>query len=323
MSLITRVSACLLVVSSANCAQARVLPANPTNLVLALTQAQPGDTIRLAPGNYEDVNLPARDNRTAVTIDATGATLRTLTIRNTAGWTWRGGVIKTPLPPTAWRNVMIDNARRIEIAAVKLTGGETGMLITRGSEDIVVRNNIATNLRSDGFNIATARRVTLSGNTCSDFHPTPPIYDAKGKLLKDGTHPDCIMMWSEPGKQPTSDITITNNRMTGTMQGISHFWHPKLGRDKVYRVVATGNIVNVTYWHGIMLDDTPGSIVQNNHVSSFPGSLMPNFPYAPIRTWLKASRGGTVACGNIVSDYPKGEGTERCASTSTLEREKP
>lgn len=316
MHIFARAMACGLAVACALPAQAATRYATPSNLAFTLSQSQPGDVVVLAAGTYGDVFLPARDNRSPITVDASQATVRTLTIRGTAGWIWKGGRIVTPLPPVAWRNVMIDNARRIEVSGVTLTGGHTGVLVTRGSSDILLRNNIATGLQSDGFNIATATRVTLSGNSCSNFVPIEPVYDASGKLLKDGTHPDCIMMWSEKDRPPTSDITIAYNRMSGKMQGITTFWHPTLGRDKVYRVKAIGNVVDVTYWHGIMLDSTPGSEVRGNRVSSAAGARMLNAPYAPIRTWLKANE--AIACGNTVEDYPAGEGTTPCPVSAPI-----
>lgn len=308
-----RALACGLAVVCAFPAQAANRYATPSNLAFTLAQAQPGDVVYLAAGSYGDVTLPVRNHSPSVTVVATPATLRTLTIRGTAGWNWRGGKIVTPLPPAAWRNVMIDNARRIEVSGTTLTGGHTGMLITRGSSDIVARGNIATGLQSDGFNIATANRVTLANNTCSNFYPIPPVFDASGKMLKDGTHPDCIMMWSEKDRPATSDITIVGNTMIGKMQGIAHFWHPTLGRDKVYRVKVLNNKVDVTYWHGIQLENTPGSEMRGNKVSSQLGARMLNYPYAPIRVWAKSDTLGSLACDNIVEDFPTSEPTKACA----------
>lgn len=207
---------------------------------------------------------------------------------------------------------MIDNARRIEITGTTLTGGHTGVLVTRGSEDVTLRNNIATGLQSDGFNIATAKRVSLIGNTCSSFRPIRPVYSASGTLLKDGTHPDCIMLWSEANRPPTSDIVITGNRMSGTMQGIAHFYHPQLGRPPVYNLTVNDNIIDVTYWHGITLQHTVGAQVKRNRVSSAAGARALGYPFGPVRTWLKAEGTGIAACGNYVEDYPGGTGTKPC-----------
>ena len=65
---------------------------------------------------------------------------------------------------------------------------------------VKARGNIATGLQSDGFNIATATKVSLIGNICRDFKPIASIYDAAGNNIKDGTHPDCIQLWSEAGQ---------------------------------------------------------------------------------------------------------------------------
>lgn len=285
---------------------AAVVRVGPAEVAGALKNARDGDRVVLAPGTYGDIVLPAADHAKPVVIDASAAKVRSLMIRGTAGWTWKGGVIDSPLPPTVqpaprdsvWRNVMIDNARRIELSGTTLTGGHTGVLVTRGSEDIMLRDNLATGLQSDGFNIATARRVSLVGNTCKDFSPIAPIYQ-NGRMVKDGTHPDCIMMWSEPGKPPTSDITITGNTMRGAMQGISHFWHPKLGRDKVYRVKVWDNVVDVSYFHGIFLEDTPGSDVRRNKVSTSRGATALGNPSMKVKAWLKPDK-GSPSCGNIV-----------------------
>lgn len=274
-----------------------ILTATCATLAAVLSSAQPGDTVRLS-GRCGDVTLPARNHATPVTVDASRAVIRSLMVRGTAGWTWKGGTIDSPLPPTVWRNVMIDNARRIEISGVTLTGGQTGVLVTRGSEDVMLRDNIATGLQSDGFNVATARRVSIIGNTCRDFRPIPPVY-ANGRMVKDGSHPDCIMLWSEAGKEPTSDITIVGNKMSGAMQGISHFWHPKLGRDKVYRVKVWDNDVEVSYFHGIYMENTPGADLRGNRVRTVSGATALGNPAMKVRAWLKADPAGS-SCGNYV-----------------------
>ena len=102
-------------------------------------------------------------------------------------------------------------------------GSKVGVTVTRGSEDIVLRDNIATGLLSDGFNVNWSKRVSLTGNTCHDFKPLLPVYDAAGKQLSAGTHNDCIQLWSVEGQEPTSDITITGNTARDYMQGIGQY----------------------------------------------------------------------------------------------------
>ena len=285
-------------------ASAEALRANPTTLSAVLKAAKPGDVITLDQNRlYGDVALPIADHDPPVTIEAWNTKLRSLAFRGTAGWKWLGGTVDSPPldPPydryTVWRNVIIQNAKRIELASTVLTGGETGVLVTGGSEDIMMRGNLATGLRSDGFNIATAKRVSLIGNVCRDFRPILAIYDAAGKQVKDGTHPDCIMLWSEAGKEPTSDILISGNVAKGAMQGISHFWHQALGRDKVYRVRAWDNDVEVSYFWGIALANTPGSDIRFNRVATIPGAVDLARPTLKITTYF-TSDPDAVRCGN-------------------------
>lgn len=304
-ALLTILSLCLVQCAPAT---ASSQPATPQTLAAALKAARPGDRIVLDPSHpYGDVTLPPADHANPVEIVATGATIRSLMIRNTAGWRWVGGTIDSPLPPTArpfprdavWRNVAIDNARRIELTGTTLTGGHTGVLVTRGSSDITLRENIADGLQSDGFNIATAKRVRLLGNTCRDFRPIPPVFQGT-QMVEDGTHPDCIMLWSEAGKEPTSDIDIIGNNANGIMQGIAHFYHPQQGRDKVYRVrVEDNDLLLAGNWHGITLEHTPGSTVRRNIVRTVLGSTALGRPDLKPKVWVKTDP-DAVRCGNVV-----------------------
>ena len=295
-----------LVACSPGPASAGTLQATPETLSAQLAAAKPGDTIVLAKNRqYGDVVLPARNNAAPIEIVAKDATLRSLTIQGTSGWRWTGGVIDSPMPPAVWRNVTILDAHRIEVADVTLTGGDTGAVISGGSSDIVMRGNTATGLRNQGFNIATAKRISLVGNTCTDFKPIPAEYDASGKMVKDGTHPDCIHMWSEAGQEPTSDIEIIGNKMRGAMQGIAHYWHPQLGRDKVYRVKAWNNDIEVGYWWGLALENTPGSDIRNNRVATTPGAVDIARPDQKITARMVIDEDARQ-CGNTVNGAMRG-----------------
>ena len=122
-------------------AAAETLRATPETFAAVAKAAKGGDAIVLARGYYGDVVLPVADHADAVEVDASQTRARSLMIRGTAGWTWMGGTIDSPLPPAVWRNVMIDGSRRIEVTGVTITGGQTGILVTRGSSDITLRGN--------------------------------------------------------------------------------------------------------------------------------------------------------------------------------------
>ncbi|WP_375290995.1 hypothetical protein [Qipengyuania sp.] len=274
--------------------QAKTLRATPESFPAVAKAAKGGDTIILDRSRqFGDVRLPPANHAVPVTIDATGTKLTSLTIRGTSGWKWVGGTIDAPLPPKAWVTVMIDGAKRIEVAGATLTGGQTGVLVTRGSEDIVLRENIATGLRSDGFNIATATRVSLIGNTCKDFKPIPPVFQGK-KMIKDGTHPDCIQIWSEKGKPPTSDIAIIGNRIGGGMQGITNF-----GALPPERVRIWDNDIEMSgFWWAIAMKGTKEADIRNNTVRTLPGSTAFGRPDVPARANVQADNGNR--CGNRV-----------------------
>lgn len=281
----------------ASCAAATTLTATPVTFAKVAAKAKDGDRIVLAAGNYGDVRLPPVDHAKPVTIDASRATARSLTIkRPTAGWTWRGGVIDSPLPPGIWFNITMRGAKRIEIAGVTLTGGFTGVQVNE-SQDVVLRNNLATGLQSDGFNIMSSQRVSVIGNTCRDFRPLLPIYDPAGKLIKDGTHDDCVQLWSNKGGVPTRDITIVGNTARGYMQGIGVYGNPG---PPVENITVEGNDLELAMWHGINIADAKGVVVaRNNKVRAVPGARQLNAPFHEVKPWLKTPP-GAVTCGNVV-----------------------
>ncbi|WP_375290994.1 hypothetical protein [Qipengyuania sp.] len=275
--------------------QAETLHANPITFHSVARDAKAGDTIVLDQRwIYGDLSLPRANHAVPVTIMASGTRARSLTIRQTAGWKWMGGTIASPLPPAVWVNVFIDNSDRIEIVGTTLTGGQTGVLVTRGSQDITLRNNIATGLRSDGFNIATASRVSLVGNMCTEFRPIPPVYRGT-RLIKDGTHPDCIQVWSENGKPATSDIFIVGNRIGAGMQGITNF-----GARPPERVFVWNNDISMAgYWWAIAMNETTGADVRNNKVRTIQGSRAVGRPDLFVQAMVETSD-HAVRCGNEV-----------------------
>ena len=65
---------------------AAVIAATPGSLDGDLRRAAPGDTVRLARGgDFERINLAGREFTPPLTIDATGATVRGVTLRKVSG----------------------------------------------------------------------------------------------------------------------------------------------------------------------------------------------------------------------------------------------
>lgn len=267
--------------------------ARPTTLAAVLAAAKAGDRIVLARGSYGDVKLPVRDHAPAVEIEASQARMRSLTAIGTAGWTWRGGTFAGEPSPKQWTTVDIRGSHRIEVASATMTGTQDGARIGLGSSDIVMRGNTVRGMTSDGFQIAGAERVSIIGNSCVDVRPIAPVFDAAGKMVKDGTHPDCVQFWSD-GKFPTRDLLIAGNKVRGDFQGIGKF-----GAGTVERVTVTGNDILVSSWWGISLTNVTGAVVRNNTVRTIPGARSGGPRPQAVKTRLR-TQSGAARCGNTL-----------------------
>ena len=280
------------------------LTATPATLPQVIARAKPGDTITLAPGNYPTVIIANRVNDRPVVVDASAATLREVTFRGSAGWTWQGGKIVGP--PEQFYGSLIDNSKRIRIVGVTYSGVRVGTAVFRNSENVELLKNRYDGVRSDGINIAGARNVRVVGNTCVNFKPIPPTYDAAGKkLLRDGDHPDCVQAWVVPNHLPTENLYIAENYANGDMQGI-------FAGSGTRNVTVIRNDLTVSHWHAISFPDSEGLSIRDNRVRTVPGARMKNAPYGPVTAWIRYNVG--EACGNQVRDRPKGPESKPCRS---------
>ena len=272
--------------------------ADPNNLDRVLAAANGGETIVLAPGQYGDIEFPRKEFRQPVKLDASQALFTSLTIRGVDGLTIKGGAVVGERMRTF--AVIVDTSRHISFLGMRLSGSRVGIGVSR-SQDIAIENNQFDGLRSDGINIAGSQRVRVVGNVCRNFNPIPASYDAMGKLVRDGDHPDCIQGWSVVGKPPTADVTITGNRGDGFMQGV-FFGNP--GQGGYDRVVVRNNNFNLSIFNGIVIAEARDSEVSNNVVRTIPGSRMANKPFHPITAWIKVYGQRNRVCGNYV-DQPR------------------
>ncbi len=286
------------------------LTVSPATFAAQMKKAACGDTVTLALAEYGAVSAPRltcpADNR--LEIRAEGSTFRTIIIRAAEGVSWFGGLVTAPLGVDT-PGVTIDNSRFVRVAGVTIQGHKVGITAVRGSDYEIVGNRMQ-GLRSDGINVTTAQRVLIEGNQVVDTRPIRATYDAKGKLLVDGDHSDCIQFWSTANKAPTADLTIRNNYCRGEMQGIVAF---NAGQGGLDRILIENNLIDgIEYWNGIVMYEARDSAIRNNVVLTKRGAKAQNNG-APIKTWiyLKAPV-NTIACGNIVGALPKGEGTQPC-----------
>ncbi len=259
-------------------ATAATLPAGPNNAQTVIMAAQSGDTVQLAAGNYLPIVIKNRQWDQPVIVDASAAQLQSVELRTVNNIVWRGGSFdgasteRYGFVARASQNVAIENGRfshyfRAGIVFDHVSGGR-------------IAGNLFSNMASDGADVALSDHVVIDGNECRDFLPAPLA------------HPDCIQAWSRPTVPPTSDLTITNNRMTGLMQGISLFNHVQGGVDDggFDRIVISGNIVRVSYPNGISAMDCRGCTIRDNVVDGVAGGS--------VRAKLRFDRSDITACNN-------------------------
>jgi parallel beta-helix repeat protein len=285
--------------------------APPTQLGLDLQRrlggARGGETIMLASGDYGHVRLQKKSYAPAIRITGAGARFTGLTLWDVAGVQLDNVTVATP-PGGRTMGIDIRRSHDIILDRLTVTGSRIGIGIG-SSNDVSVLNTTLTGLQSDGIIVSLARKITIRGNSCSNFSPIHSVYDESRKLVQVGDHPDCIQSYSRPKAPPTADILVESNRMEGDMQGIFFGNHVRGGIDDggFDRITIRNNIVRVTYGNGIALQDARDSVVAGNRVSNLPR-------YAKrVRTWVSVKRGErNLVCGNIVADFPNGEPTVPC-----------
>lgn len=286
-------------------------PATPETLAARLKAAKGGETIRLAPGDYGAVRFPRGTYSPAITLDAAGATFEGLVLFGTSGVTVRGGNVVGPGGRSY--GISIRDAKDVRIEGMKISGAHRGVVVNE-SEDIALVGNELTGLISDGINVALSRRILVQRNRCHDFSPNLAVFDAAGKKIRDGDHPDCIQAWSRPTKPPVSDVQVLDNVMEGGMQGIFFGNHVRDGVDDggFDRVTIRGNRIRVNMI-GIMLGDGRDSVVESNHVDLWPGPIFPTRPNFRLKPGIRITGDRNRACGNVISTGGAQGGVQRCS----------
>ena len=284
-------------------------------LMAQIKSARDGAVIKLGKKDYGLVTVPPLAHLVPIRIDANDARFAGLVLKGVSGLTVEGGTIVGPGGKSY--GILIAGSDNITISGMTITGAHRGIVVGK-SHNIALLSNTLTGLLSDGIDIALSRSVVVRGNSCSNFSPTMDSFDASGNLTKGGgDHPDCIQAWSRPEAAPSADLTIEKNRAEGQMQGIFFGNHVRDGRDDggFDRVIIRDNVIKVSMYHGIFLGNARDSRVTGNTISTLPGGFNPKRPSQPVKAWLRVVGGDrTVSCGNLVADFPRGQGTTPCAT---------
>jgi len=285
------------------------------SLILATLTATPakfpvvvcGDTVILAAGQYATVTVPRLDcpDDKRLTIDASAATIKTATIRATKGVDWSGGVFNPPLSmPVA---VTIDMSERVRFSGALITGARVGVTVVRSGYIDVIGNRF-DGVRSDGVNITVSHHANIIGNQCLRFQPILANYDASGKLLIDGDHPDCIQGWTTPGTPPLSDVLVAGNTADGYMQG---YWFGATSKDGYDRITVVFNEARIGAYQGVNVVGGRDTVISHNRILPTPGARLLGGNRGLIWPWVQMTGTG-IACGNVVAPQASQYGTGDC-----------
>lgn len=312
----------------AGCSQAPGMAADGTfpascDTFEAVVKAAPaGATVRLS----GDCGLIRLHNRTSpLTVDATGARMRGLWLLRVEDVTWRGGTVEAPKGRDGVNfegyGGTVEWAERVTVEGVTFTNAFRGLVTRRENSDITIRNNIFTDLRSDGLNFTGITRGLVEGNRFEGLTPirstcTFPdgrvegggwnkgVCEGKGGSWKDGDHSDCIQMWGT-----LVDVTVRGNVIRtpwpNQCQGITTFGRRQ---DSYTRVLVLDNDVMTDDWNGIAVGNCTDCEVRGNRVRAATRAYADR-PY--IRTYGEPP---VKVCGNDVKGpHPKQRiGTGRC-----------
>ena len=212
-----------------------VIVSSASALQSALSSAQAGETILLAPGNYSGVTIQNLNFSSNVTIasesSASPAVLTGLQVSGSSGLSFSNlDIVGTG--QSVWFNAAVSNSSNISFSNMLVEGTGTspnanaggmeimnssGVSVTNstfqvlcgagglsaiqdfGDTGVTISNNVFTNLGCDGIDTAGTSNVTISGNTFSNFNLTA------------GEHPDAMQFWTEGSTTSAQNITISDN----------------------------------------------------------------------------------------------------------------
>jgi hypothetical protein len=273
--------------------------ANAAELYAALSSAQGGDRIELAPGNYGDVDIGGNFTSDVTIVSADPANPAVFTGMDLVGTHIVLDRISFEYSDSPGANrefspFDIDNSSFITVRNSVFTGariidGEYGSgagLVVRNSDhivieynefsywsralrifsvtDVVIRGNDLHSNSNDAINLSRVDGVLIEGNWIHDFLTAP------GQL-----HNDMIQMWTLLGDPVSQNITIRDNFLdAGTENGgvqaifIMNEAIDRLGgsfEEYAYRnILIEDNVIYGAHVHGITVGHTDGLVIRNN-----------------------------------------------------------
>ena len=285
------------------------LTATPATLASVIASASGGATITVT-GVHEIVTIA--DRKFSPPLVLRGGSFTGIILRGVDGVTLSGTTITGSETNNSYGISVIKSAN-VRIEKARLGGTHRG-IVFNAATDFAVVNSVFDGIRSDGIDIALSHRGVIADNVMMNFNPRKPTYE-DGKLLKDGDHPDGIQMWSRPPDQPTSDITITGNKITGDVQCIFGGNHVRNGVDDggFDRIIVENNTCRNSMPRGITLSNARASRVRFNDAAAMPGArLLKTGKLIKTQVSLSSDDPKSVVCGNKVPNVARSPAAESC-----------
>jgi hypothetical protein len=285
-----------------------MISATCASIAAVLASAPGGSTIKLS-GDCPAVSI-SRTYTPAITIDASGASVRGLTISG-GGVKWRGGTLRAPggmdrRGPLGYA-ALIRGGRGVTFEGTTFTDANRGMVLHE-ADDVAIRGSHFVALREDGIIAASTRNLEITRSDFTDSRPIPTTCtsaagverglrrrdcEAKGGQWLDGNHADAIQL-----RDAIINALIGWNRIDGNTQGIGQM--DGVNDRPLANVKVIGNHVRVAVPNSITLGACNDcSIIDNDVARIGKGKTIVRFDPAITR-----------ACGNISPDG--GGGRERC-----------
>jgi nitrous oxidase accessory protein NosD len=277
----------------------------------ALSHAQAGDTVELAPGTYSDLTINGDRFSGAVTItslDPTNqAVITELNLAYDQGLVFQNLEFSLPMGDgtSVPHGIFVNHSQDIHfrsdsihgLLGVAPTNDQTGIGIanssnvsvenselqylydgiTMGSDNtVLISGNNFHDIRIDGIAASSTQNATITNNNFSNFHHL-------GVVGAGGDHSDAIQFWTTGQTVGSANLTITNNIIVQgqgrDMQGI--FLQDSVGNLPYKNVQVTSNLIIGGNWNGIMVDDAHGALIGNNNV--VPLSTQSQIPWIKVQ----------------------------------------
>ena len=269
----------------------------------ALHRAGDGSVIKLAPGDYPQVEIANVNFSGTVTVTSAQADrparIGAIMVRKTSGLVLRDLVLAPKAGNMRDMPLRFEKNSRLTLDHILAQGPENvedfgkipgpsfhfGDHVTISNsrftrfyhalqlvniDELKVVGNEFWNIRSDGMRGGGLTHALYADNICTEFHPVVP------------DHPDCIQLWSTNQSEPGRDIVIRDNLVVrgggdGT-QGV--FVRDTSTKLPFENVEISGNLVIGTIFNGIAVDGVNGGKVIGNEAIALGGQ----------KTWIRLQR---------------------------------